>query len=120
MNNDLVEITPYISSLISDHVSKLLGKNKSLLFDMKNGILYYTDKRNQLKLLPNQDRNLKKLYDLIDHYCNPHTDFEYVIPRKQCDLRKPIQKTMTKKEKIKNKTKKRKGWLYMLTSEIKS
>ena len=100
------EIPPHISSLISDNVSKLVGKNKCLLFDMKSGMLYYKDKRNQLKLLPNQDRNLKKLYDLIDHYCNPYTDFEYNIPRKKCDLKKPMLKTMSKKEKRKNKTKK--------------
>lgn len=69
-------------------------------------MLYYTDKHNQIKLLPNQERNLKKLYELIDDYCNPYTDFKYIIPRKQCDLRK----TMAKKEKTKKKTKKRKGW----------
>ena len=108
----IVKITAYISSLISDHVSKLVGKNKNLLFNTENGMLYYKDKHNQSKLLPNQERNLKKLDDWFEHYCNTHTDFEYNIPRKQCDLRKPIQKTMAKREKAKNKTKKRKGWFF--------
>jgi hypothetical protein len=106
----IVEISAYISSLISDRVSKLIGKNKSLLFDTEDGMLYYLDKHNQPKLLPDNERNLKKLDDLIEHYCNPYTDFEYNIPRKQCALRKPIQKSMKKREKAKNKTNKKKGW----------
>ena len=110
----LVKISSYISSLVSDHVRKLIGKNKSILFDTESGTLYYKDKKNQNKLLPNQDANLLKLYKLIDVYCNPYTDFEYDIPGEQCEIRKPMRKTMSKKEKAKNKTKKRKGWFNLL------
>ena len=106
----LTKISPYISSLVSEHVSKLVGKNKSILVDTETGMLYYKDKKNQTKLLPNQDANLIKIYKLIDYYCNPYTDFEYNIPGEQCEIRKPMRKTMSKKEKAKNKSKKRKGW----------
>ena len=58
----LTKISPYISSLVSEHVSKLVGKNKSILVDTETGMLYYKDKKNQTKLLPNQDANLIKIY----------------------------------------------------------
>ena len=60
----LTKISPYISSLVSEHVSKLVGKNKSILVDTETGMLYYKDKKNQTKLLPNQDANLIKIYKL--------------------------------------------------------
>jgi hypothetical protein len=101
-----IKISPYMSSLISDYVSRLLGKSKGLIFDTETGLLYYKNSVNKLETLPNQKKNLKKIYDLLVEYSNSYTDFEYNINGDEYNAIKSMEKVLTKLEK-QNKTKKR-------------
>ena len=97
----LVKINDYISSKFY-----FLTGNKSLLYDTKNGILYFRNNSNSLQELPNQNRNLVKLKKLLDNY---RFDSDYELNVKERNIIKPIQKqiNMSRKKRVaKNKTKK--------------
>ena len=97
-----------MSNLISDYVSRLIGKNKGLIFDTELGLLYYKNSVNKLETLPNQKKNLKKIYDLLVEYSNSYTDFKYKMNGNEYSAINPMKKVLTKIEK-QNKTKKRRG-----------
>ncbi len=99
--NMLVKINDYTSSKFY-----FLTGNKSLLYDTKNGILYFRNNSNSLQELPDQNRNLVKLKKLLDNY---RFDSDYELNVKERNIIKPIQKQINmsrKKRAAKNKSKK--------------
>ena len=99
--NMLVKINDYTSSKFY-----FLTGNKSLLYDTKNGILYFRNNSNSLQELPDQNRNLVKLKKLLDNY---RFESDYGLNVKERNIIKPIQKQINmsrKKRAAKNKTKK--------------
>jgi len=93
----LVKINDYTSSKFFH-----LTGNKSLLYNTKNGILYFRNTSNRLQELPDQNRNIVKLKKVLDNY-GAETDFNIHI--KERNIIKQINMSR-KKNASKRKTKK--------------
>ena len=99
--NMLVKINDYTSSKFYQ-----VTGNKNILYDTKNGILYFRNKSNRLQELPDQKRNLVKLEKLLDNY---ELESDYSLKVKERNIIKPIQKQINmsrKKRVVKNKSRK--------------
>ena len=73
-------------------------KQNNILFETKNGVLYYKNKANKLQELPYQNRNLLKLKKILEDHPD-NDDFQRIFYANEL---KEIQKQI-------NYTKKQKG-----------
>ena len=81
-----------------DHYVNSKFTQKNILFETKNGLLYYKNKANKLEELPYQNRNLLKLKKILEDHPD-NDDFQRIFYANEL---KEIQKQI-------NYTKKQKG-----------
>lgn len=79
--------------------------NKSIFYE--DGVIYYRDKKNRIKELPNQKRSLTKLVKGLENYSD-ETDFTLKEPERK--VLKQLQKSRKHSLRKGSKTKKFFSW----------